>query len=73
VSAAKPTEYTVVMEYSVLVTSEDLYDDEPQLTAEIAEKIALGWMEEPEHCNPQVKVIHEGKVLRHTIDGEVQT
>jgi len=38
--------YTVTIETSVLVTADDLYDDESELTPKLAAKIAVGWAEE---------------------------
>lgn len=50
-------QFTVTIETSVLVTSDDLYDDEDELTPELAKKIALGWLEESvENSNPVVRV-----------------
>lgn len=66
--ALQPKEYSVKMEYSVLVTADDLYGDE-ELTPELAEKIALGWMDEdPKNCNPVGVTVQDasGKVVRVT-------
>jgi hypothetical protein len=75
-------QYSVVMEYSVLVTSDELEADEEELTPELAEQIALGWLnEEPANCNPIIVVrdtgpglepfgAYQGAVVRKTIDGQ---